>query len=187
VDSKEALNKIDLAAVSSAKKTVGAHSLELSAKDPGTHSAEDQMREQLHDYEKNVHECVQDNIGKFEEEFYIVCLTKKERLMQNVLRGYFFARQSCPTPDFDQAVYRYIKKDARLEFLWVLPAADIVNYMKNNPSSVEPEKYGILSFVLQFVDGSLLRLAKKINGERRDSNILENNKGEIWKKENRKI
>jgi len=157
-----------------AKKTIGAHSLDLSTKDPGTHSAIDQMREQLEDYEANVHECVQTHLGKFEGDFYIVCLTKKERLMQNVLRGYFFARQSCPTPDYDQSVYKYFREDARLDFLWVIPSADVVNFMKNNPNSVEPEKYALLGFVMQFADGSLLRLAKKLNSEKADSNIIEN-------------
>ena len=159
---------------SNKKKTVGEYSLELSGKDPGTHSAVDQMREQLEDYEKNIHECVESHKGAFEGDFYIVCLTKKERLMQNVMRGYFFARQSCPTPDYDQSVYKYIKEDDRLDFLWVLPSADVVNYMKNNPNHVEPDKYALLGFVTQFADGSLLRLAKKLNGEKRDSNIIEN-------------
>jgi len=156
------------------KKSIGAHSLELSDKDPGTHSAIDQMKEQLKDYESNVHECVKSNLGSYDGDFYIVCLTKKERLMQNVLRGYFFARQSCPTPDYDQSVYRYVREDDRLDFLWVIPNADVVNFMKNNPNSVDTDKYGLLGFVLQFVDGSLFRLSKKLNGEKADSNIIEN-------------
>ena len=155
------------------KKTVGAHYLELSKKDPGTHSAEDQMREQLTGYEKNIHECVQSHLGKFEGDFYVICLTKKERLMQLVLRGYFFARESCPTPDYDQSVYKYHREDARLEFLWVVPKADAVNYMKNNPHLVGTEQYGLLDFVLKFADGSLLRLAKKLNNEKKDSNIID--------------
>lgn len=155
------------------KKTVGEHSLELSMKDPGTHTAVDQMREQLTDYEKNIYECINKNLGSFEGDFYIVCLIKKERLMQNVLRGYFFARQSCPTPDYDQIVYRYNKDDASLDFLWVLPAEHVVNYMKNNPNYVEPENYALLGFVMKFVDGALLRLSKKLNNERVDSNIIE--------------
>jgi len=113
------------------KKTTGEWSVELSKKDQGNHSAIDQMREQLDDYEANVHECVKSHLDKFIGDFYIVVLTKKERLMQNVLRGYFFARQSCPTPDYDQAVYKYCREDDRLDFLWVIPAADVVNYMKN--------------------------------------------------------
>jgi hypothetical protein len=153
--------------------TVGEESLRLYGEDPGSHSAVDQMREQLKDYEENVFKCVQDNKDKYQGDFYVVVLTKKERLMQNVLRGYFFARSSCPTPDYDQAVYKCFKKDSRLELLWVIPAADVVNLMKNNPHLVEKSKYGLLGYVLKFADGSLLRQAKELNGEKRDSNILE--------------
>jgi len=155
------------------RKTVGAEALELLQKEPGTHTAVDQMREQLDDYEANIHECIRKNKRKFLGDFYVVVITKKEKLMQNVLRHYFFARQSCPTPDYDQAVYRYIKADDKLDFLWVLPAADAVNFMKNNPHAISQDKYELLGYVLQFVDGSLLRLAKKLNMEKRDSNIIE--------------
>jgi len=159
--------------VDTKKKTVGAHSLELSKRAPDAQNAIDQMREQLTDYDKNIHECVRSNKGKYDKEFYVVVLTKKERLMQNVLRGYFFARRSCPTPDFDQAVYRYTKNGDNLEFLWVIPSAQDVNLMKNNVSAVPTNQYALLAFVLKFVDGTLLEFAKKQNNERRDSNILE--------------
>ena len=94
--------------------------------------------------------------------------------MQNVLRGYFFARRSCPTPDYDQAVYRYRKDGDELEFLWVVPSADSVNLMKNNVESVPTEQYALLGFVLKFVDGTLLDFAKQQNKERRGSHLLEN-------------
>ena len=154
-------------------KTVGAYSLELSQKDPGTHTALDQMREQLSEYEENVHECIKANINNFEGDFYIVVLTKKERLMQNVLRNYFFARQSCPTPDYDQTVYKYEREGDRIFPLWVIPNAAAVNFMDKNASIVPPDKYRLLGYVKRFVDGSLLKLAKKLNREKRESNIIE--------------
>lgn len=42
--------------------------------------------------------------------FYVVVLFKKERALQNIIRQYFFYRQSCPTPEFDQTVYCYRPK-----------------------------------------------------------------------------
>jgi len=156
------------------RKTVGALSNELLKKKAPKHSTFDQMREQLDEYEENVHECVKIGLSLYKGDFYVLCLTKKERLMQNVMRNYFFPRKSCPTPDFDQKVYKYTREDDKLEFMWAIPDVDAVNYMKNNANLVTPDKYKLLEFVLSFVDGSLLRLSKKINGERRDSNILEN-------------
>jgi len=155
------------------RKTVGELSLDLSKKAPDAQNAIDQMREQLSEYEENVLKCIKNNRNKYEKEFYVVVLTKKERLMQNVLRGFYFARKTCPTPDYDQAVYRYTKSGDHLEFLWVIPSADTVNLMKNNVAYVPSDQYALLGFVLKFVDGTLLDFAKKQNKEKRDSNIID--------------
>ena len=155
------------------RETVGAHSVRLSKKAHDAHSAIDQMREQLTDYDHNIHLCIKEHRNVFDEDFYVVVLTKKERLMKNVLRGYFTARLSCPTPDYDQAVYKYTRNGDELEFLWVIPSADTVELMTEYSTYVPPEQYALLGFVLKFVSGSLLRLAKKMNGEKSDSNIIE--------------
>ena len=155
-------------------ETVGSFSSKLSLKKPDASNAIDQMREQLTDYDENIQKCINDNRNKYIGDFYIVVLTKKERLMKNVLRSYFFARKTCPTPDYDQAVYRYHHAGGSVEFMWVLPARDIVNFMKKNASLVPIEKYELLQCVLNFCDGSLLAFAKKENNERKDSNILVN-------------
>ena len=155
------------------RTTVGAHSLKLSQKAPDAQNAIDQMRESLTDYDANIHECVKTHRKVFDGNFYVVVISKKERLMQNVIRGYFTARQSCPTPDFDQAVYLYRRDSDDLEFMWVIPSAQAVNYMKSNAQYVPTKQYSLLGFVLSFLDGSLLKLSKELNGEKKDSNILE--------------
>jgi hypothetical protein len=155
------------------RETVGSISARLAEKAPDAQNAIDQMREQLTDYDHNIHECVKEHRKVFDGDFYVVVITKKERLMQNVFRGYFTARLSCPTPDYDQAVYKYIRADDDLKFLWVIPSADTVNLMKNNVHHVPSEQYALLGFVLKFIDGSLLRMAKEMNGEKADSNIVE--------------
>lgn len=155
-------------------ETVGSLSSKLLLKEPDASNAIDQMYEQLTDYDENMQKCIKDNRNKYICDFYVVVLTKKERLMQNVIRSYFFARSTCPTPDYDQAVYRYHRNSESIEFMWVIPSADVVNFMKNNGSSVLVEQYELLQYVLNFCDGSLLALAKSLNNERKDSNILDN-------------
>jgi len=155
------------------KESAGSISYKMRLKDTKAQSAIDQMREQLTDYDKNIAICVNDNKKVFDGDFYVVVITKKERLMQNIFRGYYFARLSCPTPDYDQAVYKYMREDDHLEFLWVIPAASIVDYMKNNAKYIPPDQYGLLSYVMKFTEGTLLRLSKELNGEKRDSNIIE--------------
>lgn len=156
-----------------ARETVGYHSARLAEKAPEQTTAIDQMQEQLEDYDKNIYECIATHKKIFDGDFYVVVITKKEKLMQNVLRSYFFARQSCPTPDYDQAVYKYEPSGENLYLMWVLPAVDVVRFMVRNQSLVKPEQYELLGYVLKFVDGSLLKYVKELNKERHDSNILE--------------
>lgn len=151
------------------KETVGSCALKLINKSGSdVHSAIDQMREQLTDYDKNLELCVQSNKGKLEGDFYVVVITKKERLLQNVIRAYFFARISCPTPDYDQAVYKYDRATGDLRLLWIIPSQQGANMMSSNSHLVPLEQHELLSFVLRFRDGDLFELAKKENGETKE-------------------
>ena len=116
--------------------------------------------------------CYEAHKNSFTEDFYIVVITKRERLLTNVLRNYFFARISCPTTDYDQAVYRYNKKDNTLEFLWVIPDKNTCEYLRDHYKEVVPAEQELLRFVMEFYDGTLAALVKKLNGEQADSLLL---------------
>lgn len=156
------------------RETVGSHSVRLAEKTPDAPNAYEQMREQLSDYDKHMHECIMTHRKVFDGDFYIIVITKKEKIMENVLRHYFFARQSCPSPDYDQAVYKYDRLGDKITFLWVIPSVHIVRFMESHPGLVEPDQYELLGYVLKFLDGSLLQQAKALNNERGDSSFLEN-------------
>ena len=148
------------------KETVGKISSKLKEKEKdNTHTPIDQMRKSLTDYEKNIQEAVDSGKKEFDKEFYIVVITKKERLMDNVLRNYFTCRKSCPTPEYDQATYRYTRKDDQLKLLWVVPARDVCNFFVDNMLSCPPEQKELLGYVLDFKDGTLLKLSRRLNGE----------------------
>ena len=148
------------------EKTVGQISTELKEKaSDNTHTAIDQMREQLSDYEANVIDTVNEGKKKFEGNFYVVVLTKKERLMDNVIRLYFFVRISCPTPEYDQVVYRYDRKDDRLDFLWVVPSKHTCEMYKAHPLEVPKEEKMLFNFVLDFEDGTLTKKVMAYNNE----------------------
>lgn len=156
------------------RDTVGVLSSQLWQKQSeADHTADDQMREQLTDYEKNVFDCLQDGLKKYPGDFYVVVLTKKERLMENVIRNYFFNRISCPTPEYDQTVYKYIRSDSNLNFMWVIPAKDVCEYMRDFPLEVPKSERELLNFVFDFYSDSLLQLAKRENGEQIDSPLLQ--------------
>jgi hypothetical protein len=156
------------------KKTIGKIATELAQKShDNTHTAHDQMEESLSDWDKNIFECVERSKKDFSGDFYLVVVTKKERLLTNVIRNYFMTRISCPTPDYDQTLYKYNSADESLAFLWVIPSKDACLMLKENAMLVMPEERQLLQFVLDFADGSLFEMAKKLNGESENSILLQ--------------
>lgn len=154
-------------------ETVGKISRDLIIKQvDDTHSAHEQMQECLTDFDENLLKCLEDGKAKYTGDFYVIVLTKKERLMPNVLRNYFLVRLTCPTPEFDQAVYQYKKTDDEVHLLWVVPSKDTVAFMKDNMLLLPLEERELLNFVLDFTDGKLLTQAKELNGESVNSPLL---------------
>ena len=153
--------------------TVGKISSELIQKQPDTTSPIEQMRESLTDWDKNIYECIERSKKDFLGDFYVVVITKNEPLMRNVFRNYFYARLSCPTPDYDQTVYKYDRKTNNIDLIWVIPSRDASYYLKDNALQVSKEEYGLLRFVMEFANGNLFKKAKELNGEKLDSPLLE--------------
>lgn len=155
------------------KETVGSISsgLILTEEKPD-HSATEQMREQLTDFDKNLFEVVDAGKKVYAADFYCVVLTKREQLMSNVIRNYFFHRSTCPTPDYDQATYRYDKKTDSVEFLWVIPNKDACEYMRDNPLEIHPNERLLLQFVLDFYDDTLTKKSKYLNKEELNTPLI---------------
>jgi hypothetical protein len=155
------------------KVTVGAQAAEAVRKEiPGLNAIE--VEQEAHkEYEQNVLIACESGKKMHEGDFYIVVITKRERLLNNVLRNYFFTRLTCPTPDWEQAVYSYKKADDAITFLWVLPCAEACEYMTRNARYIVPQERQLLEFVLRLNDGSLDALAKQLNGEKKDSLLLD--------------
>lgn len=147
------------------RETVGKLSVDLLIKDEPQHTVVDMQREMQKDYEKHFFEALESGKKQFEGDFYIVVMTKGERVLTNVIRNFFLARKSCPTPTYDNTVYRYIRAEDHIEFLWVIPSKKSCEYLKQNMLEVSPEEKDLLHFVLDFYDGALDIRAKKLNGE----------------------
>jgi len=154
----------------SRKDTVGKAAVDLQQKAPEERSVIELERAMHQDFEKNILEAVAEGKRRLSGDFYIIVLTKKERLLNNVLRNYFFFRESCPTPDYDQIVYKYHHIDERIEQIWVIPSKDTCLLLLENRQQVAPAEYELLSFVLKFADGTLGALMMKLNDE--DANTV---------------
>lgn len=148
------------------RQTVGALSAELLQQDTVKDAtAGERMQQQLHDYESHIAECVNTGKNNHTGDFFVVVITKRERLMPNVIRNYFVPRKSCPTPTYDQMVYKYHRKDERLEFIWAVPSMVAVKDIMKHQHDLDPSFFTLLKMVMDFLDGTLETQAKKFNDE----------------------
>ena len=148
--------------------------LDLTEKEIQDVSPIDVEREAHKDYEKNLYEAIDRGKKSYDGDFFIVILTKKERLLDRVIRNFFFVRASCPTPEYDQTVYHFHRKSDKIEFLWVLPSKDTCYTFLHNINKIAHEERDLLKFILKDKSGELLALSKKLNGE--TSNSIKINK-----------
>lgn len=153
------------------KKTVGSIALDLMSQEQENRDPIAQQRAMLSDYEKNFQDAFKRGQAQFNGNFYIVVITKKERLMENVIRNYFLVRESCPTPDHDQIVYKYDKAQDFVDLLWVVPCQHACETYRSRPLDVPKEEKALLMDILSFYDGSLLKKCKKLNGELKESSV----------------
>lgn len=147
------------------KDTVGKQSLELLNKEPDTLDPIELERSMQEEYLSNLLECVSIHRQVFPSSFFIQVLTKNEKLLPNVFRNYFSARLSCPTPNYDQTVYRYNNELERIEYIWTIPAREVCYYLLHNKNLVVKEEQQLLQFVIDFDKGDLYRKALEYNNE----------------------
>lgn len=98
-------------------------------------------------------------------DFYIEVITKREPIMKIVFRSYFKTRYTCPTPQYDQSVFKYDSKKDEIEYIWTLPDRDTCRFMKENALVLPKDQHELLKFVLMDSDGSLLGYCKHLNNE----------------------
>ncbi len=154
--------------------TVGKIAEELLKKTPESRDPIELQREAHKKFVKGVIECIEKNKKKISGDFFVVVLTKHERILKKVFRNYYGARKTCPTPDYDQTVYKYWASREDLEYIWTIPCREAVNHLKDNALEVAPEERQLLNFVLDFADGTLYKKCKILNNEEPDSNMLLN-------------
>jgi hypothetical protein len=122
--------------------------------------------EKFRKFEQALLLCIERGKKLFDGDFYIDVASKKERSLQGkAYRDYFIPKGACPTPQYDQTVYRYYRNDDRVEFLWVIPAKDICGFIIENALILPDEQAQLRDFVLKFTSGELDQLAMKLNGE----------------------
>lgn len=147
------------------RETVGKHAFDIMSKPRESHNPIDYQREMHKEYMDEVYKCIDYHKKFFEDDFFVVVLTKRERLMEPVLRNFFLGRRSCPTPTYDQTVFKYHKDLDGLELIWTLPDKETALMFKEHALEVIPEERELRDFVLSFFDGTLDAKTIMLNNE----------------------
>ncbi len=113
----------------------------------------------------NIHLATERGLKQFPKDFYIVHLIQRPAVYKNVVREYFFPRESCPTPDYDQSVLRYHRHDDVLEYLWTIPSRELCIEFKEHALEIPSDQQWLLKMVFEFADGTLYKMARQLNGE----------------------
>lgn len=167
---------------STSRVTVGKIASDLLASGSGKSDPREIQRATEKEYIDNLEWCVQHALKKvdcssvkghdicknreaLEGDFFVSVLLKKEKILENVLRNYFIATKDCPTPFFDQTMYKYNSKKEAIEFLWVIPDQETCLTYKENAKKVVPSERALLQYILDYYDGTLHRICKTLNGE----------------------
>lgn len=148
------------------KSTVGKIATDLQKQQPQKIKVLDQAAEMKKDYMNNLFEAVDRGCKLYDTDFFIHVETKQEPLLPNVFRDYFILLKNCPTPNYDQSVFKYNRQAGQIEYIWTIPDRDTCHHLKMHATEVVPEERQLLYYVLKYTDGTLFKLMKKLNGEK---------------------
>lgn len=139
-------------------RTVGAAALELASKGDERQSVIETQREMQKNYIEELIKAAQSGEKQFgkSSSFYICVQSRRERLLHNVIRSQFYARQTRPFPDYDLALYHYDPRDEKLSFVWAIPDKETVEMMDDPTYFPSKEEAQLHWFVKSFKKGTLI-------------------------------
>src|SRR5665213_4047285 len=126
-------------------KTVGQFSQETAAQqapDVKVWTYVDAMAEE--EFIPNLLEAVKRGRQLFVGDFYINNAGKNEQILSNVLRSYWIPLIACPSPNFDQIVFKYHAKDEQITLIWTIPTEAGCEYLVMNRNYVVSEEQDLL-------------------------------------------
>ena len=115
----------------------------------------DTSKEMQKQYLPEIEKCIKTHEKLWSEPFYVVVITKRERLIVNSIRQYFLARQTLPTPDLDQTVFKYTPATGDLKHLWTVPDHGSIDYLIRNRHLVVKAEQQLLEYCMLFRKGKL--------------------------------
>lgn len=152
----------------STRETAGKIYSDLKAKHQDKAEVPEFTRAIGDDFMPKLVELTKINKSRNDRDFYIEVCFRMNSVMTDVPEYYMVSRHTCPTPFPDRAVFHYDRRKDDLVFLWHVPSLQECDYYINNLLSLRPDEREAAQHVLDYRDGTLLRKAKKLNGEVND-------------------
>lgn len=145
------------------KETVGQASHRLLCNKDTKQGIVDTQREVDKGYFEECQKCIERKPhSEWKDPWYLIVINKKERLMENVVRRYFFGRQSLPTPEYDQTVWKFYPQSGNLRYVWTIPCKNTCLWMYNNQNEIPEEHKELGKFVVDFMENRLYDVSLKI-------------------------
>lgn len=107
-----------------------------------------------------------------EGDFYIISMLLHDEKLNYSIKNKFFATSACPTPMYDQSVYKFKRATQEIEYLWTVPDKLTVEIWSQDKTAMEPENLPLLDMILKFKSGELQRMSDELNGAYDGSKIL---------------
>lgn len=155
------------------KETLGSIALQSEQKlsQEAEHTVAERTEQANDERVRILNEAFEQGKRKYNGDFYIEMCMKREKLFWNVeTRWLPHVRQSCPTPMFEQTVYRYNRSEDYLEYIWALPDIRTACYLIENALLLPPEQKELINFVLDFKEGRLHKIMLEL--EKSDQRAL---------------
>lgn len=145
------------------RKTAGQLSIDL-LKDPYPLDVIEAQRKMQSEHLDELLKCAKrheehifpDGIKGSEKPFYVVVQYKRERLLSNTIRSYFYARRSRPIPDYDMSLYYYDPKGGDLIFVWIIPDRETVEDILENKLLLPKDHEQLYNFCKSFKENTLI-------------------------------
>lgn len=112
-----------------------------------------------------LNEALEDGIKKYNGDFYVACLRRKEPLMQEIIRSYWVTRESCPSPNFDQDVIKFDRTSMKFELLWSIPDQHTCQHLIDNRLLLDEEDKKLFTYIDDYANGRLHILSMRLNRE----------------------
>lgn len=157
--------------MSSMRETVGKLYTDLKSKQQDKATVFEHTQTTQADFIPSLVALVEKDKHKTNSDLFVEVCLRRNQFMPDVIERYMKSRHTCPTPFFDRSVFHYDRKLDAIFFLWHVPSMEECDYYVNNALNLRSDEKEALQNVLDFRDGTLLRVAKKLNGEVNDDEL----------------